>query len=359
MNKEKNQNNKYRIDEMFSEILETETMNTEEDADLIRDKLSNDEKERIFGMVMEKMGGERIVMKTRGKRRWVLVAALVAVFAFATTAFAAEIFQWDTRISNYLGIGEQNKAELSASGMNIGVSSEKNGVRIDAVQSIGDGNNMYILLDVTAPEGTVIYPNSRFDGIYLMVEGATGMGYGCDMLPDANENDNKATFMISMEANREISSKMIDIKFKNLGHFVPDSPDIVSDFKGDWELKWKLDYQDISTEYTIGKELIVNGETLKVDSISVSPIAFNVKISGNYIREYDSAPPEPGSGDLIQIKAVTLKDGTVLTQDDAGGWGTSVNGSEYMINMRMKQLIDTDQVKSITLNDTVFELNQK
>ena len=38
-------------------------------------------------------------------------------------------------------------------------------------------------------------------------------------------------------------------------------------------------------------------------------------------------------------------------------WGSSINGSEYVLNMQMKKLLDANQVKSITLNDTEFELN--
>ncbi len=114
--------------------------------------------------------------RANGRRRRVLTAALIAVFAFATTAFAAEVFQWDVRISNYFGIGGHNSAELSGGGMDVGISAENGGVTIQAVQTIGDGNNMYILLDVTAPEGQTIHPNSSFDMIYLRVDGVTSMG---------------------------------------------------------------------------------------------------------------------------------------------------------------------------------------
>ena len=346
----------YRIDEMFDEIYEAETMNLQDGVELLQDELTKDEKERILQMAMEKMGEGRTVIKPRRKMRRVIAVALVAVLAFATTAFAAEIFQWDTRISNYLGIGEQNSEELSPGSMNVGVSAEEDGITIEAVQTIGDANNIYILLDVTAPEGIVIYPNTRFDMVYLKVDGATGLGYSCDMLPDEKENDNKATLMVSMEANKKINNKLINLKFENMGHYEAGNVDMTMDHRGIWELEWKLDYQDISTKYSIGKELKVNGETVSVDSISISPIALNVQISGSYIKEYDSVPPQSGSGDLIQITSVALKDGTVLTQDDSAGSGTSTNDSEYVINMKMKKLIDTDQVKSITLNDTEFVL---
>lgn len=351
-------NEEGRIEELFGRILETETINHESGAELLQDELSEDETERIMGFIMEKMGEERITMKTGEKKRRIMVIALIAVLAFATTAFAAELFQWDARISNYLGIQEKDKTELSESGMNVGVSAETNGVKIEAVQTIGDANNMYIVLDVTSPDGMVIHPDSRFSMVYLKIDGATGMGYSCDMLPDENDKDNKATLMVSLEANRTINHKTINLKFDDLGHFEPGNPDLITDYKGEWELEWQLNYQDLSKKYEIGRDLTVNGKNVRVDSAAVSSIALNVRISGDYIKEYDSVPPEPGAGDLIQITKVGLKDGSVLTQEDASGWGTSIDGDEYMINMKMKKLMDADQVKSITLNDTEFLLEE-
>ncbi len=360
-----------RIDEMIDRIHEVETLNMVDASELLQYELSEEEKGRILTMAMHKMKAESnesidsnkingqneiVICKKRGVKRSVLIASLVAVFAFATTAVAAEVFQWDTRISNHLGMNETNRAELAESGMNVDVSAVQNGVTIKAVQTLGDANNMYILLDVTTPEGTVICPNSRFDMIYLKVDGATSLGYSCDFLPDESENDNKATLLLSMEANKSINDKTIDLRFENLGHYKMETGEITPDFEGDWKLQWKLNYQDSSTKYPVDQSLSVNGETVNVDSISVSPIALNVKVSGSYIKEYDAVPPQPQEGDLISVTAVTLKDGTVLSQDDASGWGTSIDGDTYTINMQMKKLLDTEQIASITLNDTVIPL---
>ena len=350
----------FRIDELLGGIYETETMNIEDGSELLQEGLAEDEKARILQITMRKMGADSLQSThrkpLRGKKRRILIASLVAVCAFATTAFAAEVFQWDSRLSNYFGIGEHNSAELSEGSMNVGVKAENNGVTIEAIQTIGDANNMYILLDVTAPEGEILYPYSSFEMIYLSVDGVTSMGYSCDMLPDDNENDNKATFLFAMEANKKINDKTINIKFNDLRHYIIGSGEMISDCKGQWELEWKLNYEDISTTYSIGNELAVNGETVTVDSISISPIAVNVQLSGSYIQEYDSHPPEPGAGDLFEITAITLKDGTVLTQEDAFSWGASTRGKEYVMNMQMKDLLDVSQVKSVTLNGTEIVL---
>ncbi|SNS52791.1 protein of unknown function [Anaerovirgula multivorans] len=360
-NNETNQKKgEYRIDKMFSEIFEMETMNILDGSDLLQDDLSKEEKERILKMTIGKIGVENEDKYTtshqpRGKKRKILTVALIAVFALVTTAFAAEIFQWDIRISNYFGIEEYNNADLSGGGMNVGISDENNGVTIEVVQTIGDANNLYILLDITAPEDKVIYSNIGFDAFYLQVEGATSHGYSFDMLDDDNENDNKATILVYMDADEKINNgKMISLKFRDLRHYI--NGDWITDIEGEWNLEWKLDYEDISTKYTIGKKLMVDGETVNIDSISISPIALNVQISGSYIEEHDSKPPETGTGELIQITAIELKDGTVLTQKDASMWGSSMRGTKCVLNMQMKRLIDVDQIKSITLNDTKIVL---
>lgn len=356
----------YYIDEMFGENFEAEIMNGMDGSDPSGEGLSKEEKERILKMAANKLEAEnkkrtdRIVIQPRMKKRRILTVALIAVLAFATTAFAAELFQWDTRISNYFGIGDKNSASLSGGGMNVGVSDENGGVIIKAVQTIGDGNNMYILFDVTVPEGEIIDPQSGFDMIRLRIggraDGPTGMGYSCDMIEDDNAEDNKATFLLAMDANKKINHKKIKITFKDLRHYVIGSDDMTVDVPGEWELEWMLNYEDISAKYKIGKELKVKGETVEVDSVSISPIALNVELNGSYIRELDSTPPEPGEEEPIQITAITLKDGSVLTQDDASSWGTSINGTVYVINMQMKKLLDVGQIKSITLNNTEIVL---
>lgn len=358
---ETNKKGVYLIDEMFCEIYETETMNLEDGSDLLQEHLTGDEKERILGIALRKMEGgmkapDRAAGRIRFAKKRVLLVSLIAVLAFATTAFAAEIFQWDARLSNYFGIDDHNQQDMSGSGMNVGVSAENGGVTIEAVQTIGDGNNMYILLDVTASAGQRIYPQSSFDMIYLRVDGATSMGYSCDMLEDDDENDNKATFLFAMEANKKINDKMINIRFSNLRHYITGSGEMVIDNEGEWVLEWKLDYEDISRKFQIKKEMEVKEGAIEVETISISPIALNVQISGSYLEEYDSAPRSPGEEDLIRITAIKLKDGSVLSREDASSWGASIRGREAVLNMQMKKLLDVDQVESITLNDTEFNI---
>lgn len=350
-----------KIEEMLDGIHESETLNAADGSELLSNKLSEEEKGRILNMALNKMKDERdnpAIKIQRRKRRGIIIAALIAVFAFATTAFAAEVFDWDVRISNYLGINENNSAQLAESGMNIDVTTENKGIKIDAVQTLGDANNIYILFDVTAPEGTILSPEARFEMVYLKVDGVTNMGYSCDFLPDESKNDNKGTMLLSMDANKSINDKTLEVRFKDLVHYNQESGDYITDVKGEWKLAWKLNYKDNSTKYPVDQKLTVNGKTVNVDSVSISPIALNVKVSGSYIKEYDSAPPAPGADELIKIKAVTLSDGTVLTQDDSLGWGSSTEGNDYMINMKMKKLLVPKQIESITLNDTVIPLNQ-
>ena len=365
----------YRIDKMIDEIYEVETVNMEGGFDLLQEELTEEEKARILNLAMKKIGspdepgapasGRRRLEPLSGRRRRILIAALVAVFTFASTAFAAEIFRWDVRISNFFGIEDQSGAVLTGGGMNVGVSAEDKGVTVKAVQAIGDGTNLYILFDVTAPEGEVLrYPESSFETILLRIgepgglDGPTGMGYGCTMLEDDDDKDNKATFLLDVEADKKINNKKINVEFENLRHYIVSSGEMVTDYQGKWELEWKLDYEDISTKFKIGKELAVKGKTVNVDSISISPIAVNIQMNGSYFKESDEAPRAPGEGDPVQITAITMRDGTVLTQKDCLSWGCSTNDSESVINMQMRKLLDPAQVRIVTLNDTEFILPQ-
>lgn len=344
-----------RIDELFDEIHETETMNMGDGSELLQDRLTEEERARIKGRIMGQIQQETFRPQYR-KRKRILLASLIAVCAFASTAFAAELFHWDTRISNYLGIHDENQGDLNGAGMNVGVSAENGGVIIEAVQTIGDSSNMHILFNVTVPEGQIVHPQTGFEMIYLMVKGATGLGYSCDLLPDEDPNDNKGTLLLSLEANSEINDKDIELRFVNMRHYDMEVGDMVEDYKGEWVLKWKLDYQDISRNFDIKKDIEINGRTVRVDSISISPIALKVIIRGDYIEEYDSVPPNPEDGDLFEITSIKLRNGTELTLEDAMGWGTSVSGKEYVINLKMQKLLEPQEIIGIVVNDTEIKL---
>lgn len=56
--------------------------------------------------------------------------------------------------------------------------------------------------------------------------------------------------------------------------------------------------------------------------------------------------------------AVTLKDGTIITQKDSSSGGTSFDGNQYTTNLQFRKLINHEQIDTITLNDTVVPLHQ-
>ena len=136
---------------MLDKIYANETRNAADGSELLDNKLSEEEKGRILNMALYKMKSEKAgdsrseicgaegtgTAKTTWKRRRILIAALAAVFAFATTAFAAEVFQWDVRISNYFGIDEKNSEELAKGAQTVGVSAEQNGMKIEAGPDFG------------------------------------------------------------------------------------------------------------------------------------------------------------------------------------------------------------------------------
>jgi hypothetical protein len=185
-------NGKKQIYEILDKIHEIETFNLQDGSELLPDQISEPEKERILHMAMMQINqdGEEnkqlaagLKHKRGNKKRKVLAAAVAAVFIFASTTVAAEVFHWDHRISGLLGINPENSAQLEGSGMNLDVGTEQNGVTIKAVQSLGDANNIYVLFEVTSPKGAALDTGSRFKMVYLRVgditDGPTGMGYAC------------------------------------------------------------------------------------------------------------------------------------------------------------------------------------
>lgn len=132
---------------------------------------------------------------------------------------------------------------------------------------------------------------------------------------------------------------------------------MVVDTSGEWKLEWKLNYKDISRTYHLGETLTTEGGDVEIKAISISPIALNIEITGDYFEGYDAAPREPGEEDPVQVTGIRLEDGTVLTLEDASSWGCSVRGRECVLNIQMKKLLDVGQVESVMLNDKEFMIS--
>ncbi|WP_303223155.1 DUF4179 domain-containing protein [Intestinibacter bartlettii] len=124
--------------------------NIDEDKYLDNEKpLSENEKEKIFNMTMDKIKNSSNQSKSKEKiisLKKTVAIILASVLMISTLSFASDYFSFDAQLANLLNINGENEHLINGSGENINKSVESKGLRITATQVISDKNLLYIIL---------------------------------------------------------------------------------------------------------------------------------------------------------------------------------------------------------------------
>ena len=131
-----------KIDKLLNNIDEYQYLDNEK-------SLSENEKEKILNMTMDKIKNSSNQSKNKGKvvsLKKTVAIILASVLMISTLSFAADYFSFDAQLANLLNINGENEHLINGSGANINKSVESKGLRITATQVISDKNSLYIIL---------------------------------------------------------------------------------------------------------------------------------------------------------------------------------------------------------------------
>lgn len=330
--------------------------NIDEDKYLDNEKpLSENEKEKIFNMTMDKIKNS----SNQSKSKWKIISLkktvaiiLASVLMISTLSFAADYFSFDTQLVNLLNINKENEYLINGSGANIDKSVEFNGVKITATQVISDKNSLYIILKLkTKDEFSHSFKSFnefnfevKSNGDYRPSSSAT-----FKTIKSEDDDPHTSTLLITME-QEDINNSDIRLIFKDFGYSPYNKAkgeygDFVTLIKGSWTLKFKLNCKDTSKTYVINKSYKVDNRTVRVKTVTLSPLSVRIKSNGKYNKF---------------ISKVTMKDGTEYSGDD---FFISNTSSYSTIGMDLfgrsesyasfSKILNPKDIKSITINDEI------
>ena len=330
--------------------------NIDEDKYLDNEKpLSENEKEKIFNMTMDKIKNSSNQSKSKGKiisLKKTVAIILASVLMISTLSFAADYFSFDTQLVNLLNINKENEYLINGSGANIDKSVEFNGVKITATQVISDKNSLYIILKLkTKDEFSHSFKSFnefnfevKSNGDYRPSSSAT-----FKTIKSEDDDPHTSTLLITME-QEDINNSDIRLIFKDFGYSPYNKAkgeygDFVTLIKGSWTLKFKLNCKDTSKTYVINKSYKVDNRTVRVKTVTLSPLSVRIKSNGKY---------------NYFISKVTMKDSTEYSGDD---FFISNTSSYSTIGMDLfgrsesyasfSKILNPKDIKSITINDEI------
>lgn len=310
------------------------------------------------------------VMKMTQKRKAtklprVALAAAVLVCALAATAVASKVLIPVMR--DYFGGG----AGYDQSGTLLGQTQTSDGWTMTLTDCVGDERNLYIGMDLTAPENIVLSLDSyRLEDWSITFPGlVTGGSSHYTMLPDADPTDNRISLALWYEALPEggsLNGHRVRLSFGRLRHATA-----YSEEKQAWEYEydspsaWSFDTAISYPDNAIRLEPNVPVTTLDVgayiSAVELSPLSVYVVIEGDALEgHHDWVPKNAPDGyygcmEYQEITAYT-KDGTAIPLTDglagsgcSGGDADHPEANYLHLVRRFDGLVDLESLDSIEI----------
>lgn len=293
-----------------------------------------------------------------------------AAYATGTLARATD------SLASVFGAGPAQTELINRIGRPIGASCTSSGITITADAIIGMRHAYAVIYTVEKDDGTAFdeLTVNKNDSYNLKIEGGgsinaltavrlgmKGMG-GTSFTFDADPSDNALQYVELMsigESNSALVGETLHFSATELA-YIPTSEDGQRDLPrvtlatGNWDMSFKIDYEDLSVDLPSGQQFTVNGNNAVVDELAISPLGATI----TYTVDAVDGPSEPsgletnperraGHGDLT----VTFTDGTV--QELGSGYSSWPQDGKTVVQKTwfFDQIHELDDIQSITVGD--------
>lgn len=317
------------------ELLEKSHLPEEAGTLLEPGRLPLEEEGRILALALAKAGlppverKEKQTMK-RGKFGLMLLAGVLC--AGAVVASAAGYFTLNRPLAKHLGAGEQENGLVSQAVQNLDSTCTVDGWTVTASQVLGDKTQLRVLLDVTAPEGTVL-PNGDYRLELPILD--PDVIFTVDKVEDDEPTDNKMSFVLSSVQAKDYRGQTVKFHMEGISRYKKytleelnagaNPLDVDRLVAGDFDLTFQLNYQDTSVTYNPGAEIDTAYGKIQVDEITLSPLSIFIKLSG------EGTIIEPGTRLVFdgEVSAFEVDDkGNIIKVEPKEG----AEGDQYVFN---------------------------
>ena len=286
---------------------------------------------------------EQVQAPRRKQRRGPLIAALAG--AAALLMGAAAVAGLSPVLEHYFaGTPTEELTLLGAGAAPLGLSQTYAGWTVTLTDCVGDDHNVYIGIQVEAPEGTVLeLPDHSVNGgfsfeTYLFdLEDPHGTySWTLAQREDPDPSDNRLWYVL--EANIvDPFQRQATIELSDLHDFWYWPPEV----SGSWQRQERsettravqghtfrfedvpLDYADRTIRLSPNQEVQLLGGTATVTSVEISPITVGARVEGgSCVRHHQAVPCDGSCNGLIDI-TLHMRDGTQIQAGKSGVGGCS------------------------------------
>lgn len=303
---------------------------------------------------------------TKPRRSWRRTALLAAacLSALVVTVSAAGVIS--PVLKDYYG----DSAGYQQSAISLGQSITQNGWTMTLTDCVADDYSVYVGVELTAPEGTVLDWETGYHFDYYDIpafqeaEGA-GSSAGYQQVEDDDPSDNTIRFLLQATYlwNADLDNHRMKLSFGDLYHIDRSSGEgtIIYDCKENWSFSTTLSLSDSIVRLKPNIPVNTLEAEAVITSVTVSPIGVYVQIEGDaLIGHHEWVPMNAPDGwyGCVEYQEITLftTDGTAIPlMDNMSGSGCGGGDRDHpepgqlILFRRSDTLLDMDSLASVSI----------
>lgn len=312
---------------------------------------------------------ERTAKNMNVKRRLPKMAAagLAAAMALTTCAFAV-VTGLDRRLLNYFGAGPEQEELLSSTAMVVDKELHSQGTTLHVRQVVADRYSALVLMDLTAPEGTVLDGDYYSLGKSVKATAPDGSkmdswGTGWELLEDEDPTDNHISLLLNVntiDGDFNFLGAKLTLDFEGLYDSNVDGKLLA---EGRWKCTVTLPTEDPGRYVTPNAPIEVGGNRVTLASLYVSPLSFAWELGEGEddLESMDSTALHGTREDWPERAFLTLEDGRTVPVGEFHFLLTTYKtdcqeADQGRYCFRLSEIIDPAEVVSVSLFGQSFAL---
>lgn len=307
----------------------------------------NDLEEREEGKTIEVACSPQKKKVFYGRRAVAAAAAMLLLFG-GITAGAAELFKWQERARQRFGVSSGLENELTFDGVTVGESAAayRDGLTLQALQSLRTINSYYILLKVTLPEGIPVDENTGFEEA-IVESGKEFYGIVADIVADSIEgNQFLCEVSVLTRDGVDYTGEQITLKLRNLiqtEKAVTVGEPLVA---GEWALPLILTAQPGTKDYYVNQTYVLGSHGLTVDKVQAGPFGLRIYVDSEEARHALKYY-------RVSLTGIEYENGTVVAQDQAfKAFSSDEDGAcYYSFSFEGGNAVDVDRIAALLIGD--------
>lgn len=316
---------------------------------------TEEQKNRVFARVMA-----QDKKRQRGK---LLSLSLAVGLLFALTAFSALAvsLDWHHKLASLFQPTPAQVEYMQGAVAQPLVTASDNGVTVQVMQTITERHGIWLLLEVTAPEGTELPENAAWESSVLRAyltapEDNAPAHVSVWNMRTLAVSGNKMTCLGHLRTESQIDGvQNLELLLDNLGFWADDdSASFQALRECAFDMEWALAYQDLTTVLTPEQPLLLNGRAARLASVEITPMSVFVEIVCEDGAAADGLPQfaEP---------VLELADGARLTMSlaNTGSHFCTIGDDGATIGYFFDKVTDAAELQNLIIGDLVIPLHEE